>query len=353
MARLTYKDAGVDIEEFDGALGGIQALTRRTFGPRVIPSGCGFAGLFKLNPDRIFGRPFRDPVIVGCTDGVGTKLKVAFMMDKHDTVGIDLVAMSVNDLICVGAYPLFFLDYVATGKLESGRLKEIVRGVAEGCVRADCALLGGETAELPGFYAPGEYDLAGFAVGAAERRRCIDAPRRVRAGDQVIGLASSGLHSNGFSLARKALFDLAKMKVDQHVPELGRTLGEELLEPTRIYSRALCLVLRSYRRKRLPHGVANITGGGLPGNVVRVLPGQCAVRLRKGSWPVPPVFDVVQRSGDVEEAEMFRVFNMGIGMVVIVPPYYADSIFRQLKRSGETPYYIGEVVKGPRAVHIE
>jgi len=353
MAKLTYKDAGVDIDQFDASLDDIRQAMLRTFGPRVLPNDNGFAGLFKLNPDRILGRPFRDPVIVGCTDGVGTKLKIAFMMDKHDTVGIDLVAMSVNDLICVGAYPLFFLDYIATGKLESRKLVDLVRGVSEGCVQADCALLGGETAEMPGFYAEGEYDMAGFAVGATERRRYIDGRRRVGPGDVVIGLASSGLHSNGYSLVRKVLFDVAKMNVDRHVDELGRTLGEELLEPTRIYVTALCRVFRAYRRKRVPHGVANITGGGLPGNVVRALPDHCRVRIRKKAWPVPPIFDLIQRLGEVEEREMFRVFNMGIGMVVIAPPFYASSVARQLKRAGETPYVIGEVVEGERAVSIE
>ena len=357
MAQLTYKDAGVDIDRFDSALDGLQAHMRRTFGPRVIPSESGFAGLFRLNPDRIFARPFRDPVIVGCTDGVGTKLKVAFMMDKHDTVGIDLVAMSVNDLICTGAYPLFFLDYIAFGALKPDVLDALVKGVADGCVLADCSLLGGETAEMPGFYAEGEYDMAGFAVGVTERRRRIEGRRRVRPGDAVIGLTSSGLHSNGYSLARKALFDVAGMSVEQRVPELGRTLGEELLEPTRIYSRALCSVFRAYRRKRVPHAVANITGGGLPGNVVRVLPERCVVRIRKDSWSTPPIFDLIQRVGQIEEKEMYRVFNMGVGMVVIAPPYYADAVLRRLarqgKKSGFKACFIGEVAGGERGVVIE
>jgi phosphoribosylformylglycinamidine cyclo-ligase len=353
MAKLTYKDAGVDADEFDGALDELHRLMHQTFGPRVIPSDNNYAGMFVLNPDRVFGRAYRDPVLVGCADGVGTKLKVAFMMDKHDTVGIDLVAMNVNDLICLGASPLFFLDYVATGKLEKRKFLDIIRGIAEGCSRAECALLGGETAEMPGFYAEGEYDLAGFVVGATERHRRLEGYRRVRVGDAVIGLASSGLHSNGFSLTRKVFFDTVKMKVEERVPDLGRPLGEELLEPTRIYSRAICNVLRTYRRKRVPHAIAHITGGGLVGNVPRVIPDRCTVRLRKGSWPIPPIFGLIQRLGGVEADEMYRVYNMGIGLVVIVPPYYADSIVRQLKQSGETPHMIGEVVEGNRQVVIE
>ena len=353
MAKLTYKDAGVDIAKFDGLLDGVQAHMRRTFGPRVLPTDNGFAGLFRLNPDGIFGRPCRDPVLVACTDGVGTKLKIAFMTGKHDTVGIDLVAMSVNDLICMGACPLFFLDYIATGALEGDVLKDLIAGVAEGCVRADCALLGGETAEMPGFYKKGEYDMAGFAVGVVERSRRIDGPATIGPGDVVIGLASSGLHSNGYSLARKVFFDAARMKVSQRAPELGRTLGEELLEPTRIYSRTLCPVFGAYRRKRIPHGVANITGGGLPGNIVRLLPRRCGVRLKKGSWPVPPVFDMIQKLGDVDDSEMYRVFNMGVGMAIVAPPYYADSVLRQVRRCGEQAWFIGEVVAGEREVVIE
>ena len=352
MSRLTYRDAGVDIDKFDGLLGGIQAQMRRTFGPRVLPNENGFAGWMKLNPDRIFGRAFREPVLVGCTDGVGTKLKIAFMTGKHDTVGIDLVAMSVNDLLCTGASPLFFLDYVATGKLEEGVFEALVRGVADGCVQADCALLGGETAEMPGFYAPGEYDMAGFAVGCVEKSRRIEGRRSVRPGDAIIGLASSGLHSNGYSLARKAFFEVAGMKPGDTVAEFGRTVGEELLEPTRIYANALCGVFRAYRRKRVPSALAHITGGGLPGNVARVLPPGCRARIRKGAWAVPPVFDAIRRIGDVEEEEMFRVFNMGVGMVVIAPPFYAEAVARKLKRYGEDPSFIGEVVPGEKGVEI-
>ena len=353
MAKLTYKDAGVDIDAFDSVLGGLQAQMRRTYGPRVIPNDSGFAGLFRLNPDRVFGRPFREPVLVGCTDGVGTKLKVAFMLDKHDTVGVDLVAMSVNDLICVGAYPLFFLDYIGTGRLEPHVLEQIVKGVADGCVAADCALLGGETAELPGFYAEGEYDMAGFAVGVMERRRRVEGRRRAQVGDVVVGLASSGLHSNGFSLARKVLLDVAGLKPEDRVEELGRTVGEELLEPTRIYARAMTNLFRAYRRKRVPHAVAHVTGGGLPGNVPRVLPPHCSVRLDSSRWDTPPVFDLIRRLGDIEEQEMYRVFNMGVGMVVIAPPYHAEAVRRRLKRSGEDARFIGEVVAGEGEVLID
>ena len=353
MAKLTYKDAGVDIDAFDSVLGGLQAQMRRTYGPRVIPNDNGFAGLFRLNPDRVFGRPFREPVLVGCADGVGTKLKIAFLLDKHDTVGVDLVAMSVNDLLCVGACPLFFLDYVGTGRLEPRVLKDLVKGVADGCVAADCALLGGETAELPGFYADGEYDMAGFAMGVMERSRHVEGRRRVQVGDAVIGLASSGLHSNGFSLARKVLFDVAGLKPEDPIEELGRTIGEELLEPTRIYAGALTRIFRAYRRKRVPHAIAHITGGGLPGNVSRVLPPHCSVRLDPNRWDRPPIFDVISRLGDIEEAEMYRVFNMGVGMVVIAPPYHAEAVLRRLKHSGEDARFIGEVIPGAGEVVIE
>ena len=350
MARgLTYKDAGVDLKKYGGFISGIRRLTRRTYGPQVIELADGFAGLFSLRGAGMLSRRYRNPVLAACTDGVGTKLKIAFLMDKHDTVGIDLVAMSVNDLLSVGAEPLIFLDYLATGRLDPKKLTQVLKGISEGCVRADCALIGGETAEMTDFYAPGEYDMAGFAAGMVERRRVVDggciAPK-----DVVIGIASSGLHSNGYTLVRKILFERAKMSVDDPVKEFGCTLGEELLRPTRVYAGAIRAVLTHYKVKKIVHGVAHITGGGLPGNIARLLPKRCQVRIKKGSWPVPPVFDVVARTGGVAEEEMYRVFNMGVGMVVIVPAFNADVVLRILKRNRETAWVIGEVQQGKRGV---
>jgi phosphoribosylformylglycinamidine cyclo-ligase len=294
----------------------------------------------------LFARKCRNPVLVAGCDGVGTKLKVAQMVGKHDTVGIDLVAMCVNDVLVQGAQPLFFLDYLATGKLDRAVSVALIKGIADGCRQASCALLGGETAEMPGFYAPGEYDLAGFAVGMVERARLIDGRRRVRVGDVVLGLASTGLHSNGFSLVRKLFFDKLKMKPEQVVPELGCALAEELLKPTRIYVRSVVAALDHYRVKGVVHGLAHITGGGLEGNVPRVVGRRCVVRIQESSWTRPPIFGLIQRLGSVERDEMFRVFNMGIGMVVIVAPYYADAVARILERHGERATVIGEIAQG-------
>lgn len=344
---LTYRQAGVDIEAGRDFALAIQAQLRSTYGPAVLENKCGFAGLYSI-PGQVglFARRFQNPVLVACTDGVGTKLKVAQMAGKHDTVGIDLVAMSVNDLVVQGAMPLFFLDYIATGRLSRGTLVELVKGIAAGCRQADCALLGGETAEMPGFYRPGEYDLAGFAVGMVERARLINGRRLCVPGDVVLGLASSGLHSNGYSLVRKLFFEQEKMKVEQEVAELGCALGEELLRPTRVYVRALRAALERYRVKKVVHAVAHITGGGLVENLARVLGPRCVARLRKGSWPVPPVFGLIARLGGVEEAEMFRVFNMGIGMALVVSPYYLAAITRRLEAHGERAWPIGELVAG-------
>jgi len=350
--RFTYKDAGVDQAGADAFAHNILAHMRSTFGPQVIDNPAGYGGLFGMEGSAwLLGRRYRRPVLVGCTDGVGTKLKVAFLMNKHDTVGIDLVAMSVNDLICEGAKPLFFLDYIAAGRLDPPCFEQIVRGVAEGCRQADCALLGGETAQLPDFYQKGEYDLVGFAVGVVERDRIIDG-RTTRPGHVVVALASNGLHSNGFSLARRILFDHAGMSVQDTVPDLGRTLGEELLRPTRIYSRTIQSLRAIYNVKRIPSGIAHITGGGIPGNLPRILPEDCAVRIKRGSWPVPPIFDLIQRTGHVEDEEMFRTFNMGVGMVLLVPPYYVDAVVRRVERQGEKAFVIGEVRRGKRSVTL-
>ena len=344
---LTYRSSGVDIEAGKAFTTEILRHLKTTYGPEVIDNANGFAGLFAV-PGQVglFARRCKNPVLVAGTDGVGTKLKVAQRVDKHDTVGIDLVAMCVNDVLVQGAIPLFFLDYLAMGKLDRRVSVEIIKGIAEGCRQADCACLGGETAEMPGFYGPGEYDLAGFTVGMVERARLIDGRRRVRPGDVVLGLASTGLHSNGYSLVRKLFFEQERMRPEQVVPELGCTLGEELLKPTRIYVRAVRSVLDHYRVKGVLHALAHITGGGLLENVPRVLGPRCVARLEKESWPRPPVFGLVQKLGRVDEAEMFRVFNMGIGMVAVVSPYYAEAVARRLACHGEQVTVVGEIVRG-------
>ncbi|HMF11196.1 MAG TPA: phosphoribosylformylglycinamidine cyclo-ligase, partial [Gemmataceae bacterium] len=291
-------------------------------------------------------------VLVTCTDGVGTKLKVAALCNKHDTVGIDLVGMSVNDCLCTGGEPLVFLDYLAMPKDDPQLTRDLIKGISAGCIEADCALVGGETAILPDFYQPGDYDMAGFCVGVVEREHIVDG-RAVQVGDVVLGLASSGLHSNGYSLARKIVFEHAGLKVDDFVPELGRTVGEELLEPTRIYVRPVKHILGHYPiKRRVVRGLAHITGEGLEGNVPRVLPPGRRVFIRKGSWPIPPVFGWLQRLGDVEEAEMYRVFNMGIGFVMIVSPYYVESIQRQLEEDRVRTFVIGEVREGEPGVEF-
>jgi len=322
----------------------------RTFGSRVLRWPDGFAGLFRLEDNvGLFRRTYRDPVLVASTDGVGTKLKLAFATGRHGTVGIDLVAMSVNDCLCEGAEPLLFLDYVAMSRDDPALTAEVVRGVSDGCVEAECALLGGETAILPDFYKAGEYDLAGFALGVVERKQVLDG-REIRPGDKVIGLASSGLHSNGYSLARKIAFDHAGLQPESHVDVLGRTVADEFLEPTRIYVRAVKAVNRHYRVKKTVHAIAHITGGGLIENPPRVLPEGTALRLSR-SWDVPAVFPWLQALGGVSDAEMFRVFNMGIGLVMIVGEYYAESIVRTIRQEAKIPaWVIGDVVAGDRTV---
>lgn len=348
---LTYKNTGVDIEAGGKFAATIQTLMRRTYGPRVLDLPDGFAGLCALSGAGLLPRRYRDPILAACTDSVGTKVKIAFLTDKHDTIGIDVVAMCVNDLIAVGAEPLIFLDYIGTHKVDRRRLPAIVKGVSQGCVQANCALIGGETAEMPDLYAPGEYDLAGFCAGLVERRRIIRG-RRIKPNDVVIGMASTGLHSNGYTLVRKVFFDRAKMSVDDPVAELGCTLGEELLRPTQIYVRAVSAVLAHYKVKHIVHGVAHITGGGLPQNITRILPDRCHVRIKKGSWPVPPIFPLVKKLGKVAEEEMCRVFNMGIGMALIVPAYNAPAILRILKRHKQPAWVIGEVRRGPKGVTL-
>jgi phosphoribosylformylglycinamidine cyclo-ligase len=350
-APLDYRSAGVDLETYEDTISRFPPLLRRTYTPRVIDWPNGFAGLFRLDDQiGLLSRTYRDPVLVACTDGVGTKLKLAFATNRHATVGIDLVAMSVNDCLCAGAEPLFFLDYVAMSRDDPSQTAAVVKGISDGCVEAECALLGGETAILPEFYQRGEYDLAGFCVGVVERKHILTG-HDIRPGDKVIGLASSGLHSNGCSLVRKVVFDHAGLTPETFVPELGRTVADELLEPTRIYVAAMKKVYRNYRVKHVVHGIAHITGGGLIDNPPRILPEDCSIKLSRDSWPVPPVFPWLQKLGGIEIAEMDRVFNMGIGLVLIVADYYAVSIVRHITQSaGISAWIIGDVVPGSREV---
>jgi phosphoribosylformylglycinamidine cyclo-ligase len=348
---IDYKAAGVDLDTYEETMAQLPPLLRRTYTPRVIEWRDGFAGLFRLDANiGLLSRTYRDPVLVASTDGVGTKLKLAFATGRHATVGIDLVAMSVNDCLCAGAEPLLFLDYVAMSRDDPDLTRQVVQGISDGCIEAECALLGGETAVLPEFYRPGEYDLAGFCLGVVERKHVLTGSE-IRPGDRVIGLASSGLHSNGYSLARKIALDRAGLRPESFVAELGRTVADEFLEPTRIYGRALKTVYRHYRVKRIVHGIAHITGGGLIDNPPRILPEGCAIRLRRGSWEVPRVFPWLQALGHVPDAEMFRVFNMGIGLVLVVADYYAEAIARYISTEVHIPaWVIGEVVEGDRAV---
>ncbi|MCK4262299.1 phosphoribosylformylglycinamidine cyclo-ligase [bacterium] len=345
---MKYKEAGVDIEAGDRLVAKIKSLVKGTLRPEVISGIGGFGGLFHLD-----AKKYKDPVLVAGTDGVGTKLKVATLCNKFDTMGIDLVAMCVNDLLPQGAEPLFFLDYLAVGRLKPDWAEEVIRGIAKGCEIAGCALLGGETAEMPGVYPEGEYELAGFAVGVVERDRIIDGSK-IKVGDRIIGLASNGLHSNGYSLVRRVFRlaegeeDEAKRRLSDRVEGLGRTLGEELLEPTRIYVRPILELLQKFEIR----GIAHITGGGMVGNIPRILPEDCKAVIHKGSWPMLPIFSLLQKEGEIPVEEMFKVFNMGIGMVVIVPENEIEGVKSELNEMGETSYLIGEVDRGNREVEI-
>jgi phosphoribosylformylglycinamidine cyclo-ligase len=343
---VTYKQAGVDIEAGDQMVDLIKPLVKRTFTPRVMDLYGGFAGLFRLDyNEQLFARNYREPVLVACTDGVGTKLKVSFLMKRVDTVGIDLVAMNVNDLICTGAEPLFFLDYLGVGKLAPERMAQIVAGISAGCVEARCALLGGETAEMPDFYDEEEFDMAGFAVGVVERDRIIDGSR-VKPGDVVIALASDGLHSNGYGLARRVLLDRAGYSVDDRPAELnGQSVGEAMLAPTRIYVRPVLDVLSHYAVKQPVKAMAHITGGGLPGNLPRMLGDGLTVRIKRDSWPVPPIFKLIAAKGPVDPLEMHRVFNMGVGFVMVVSPNFAKPIMERLHKAGERVWELGKVTE--------
>ena len=341
MDRLTYRAAGVDIAVGDEVVRRIAPLARSTLRPEVLGGIGGFAGFVRVPSG------YREPVLVSSTDGVGTKLKVAFRADRHDTVGVDLVAMGVNDVLAHGAEPLYFLDYIGTARLDPARIETLVRGVAEGCRQAGCALVGGETAELPDLYAPGEYDLAGFAVGVVERERIVDG-RGVRPGDVVLGLAASGLHSNGYSLARRIVFDVLRLDIDAILPGTGRTVADELLTPTRIYVKPVLALLGQIT----VGGMAHITGGGITGNLPRVLPAGCRAVIRKAAWTVPPVFGVLGQAGRVAEAEMFATFNMGIGYTLVMRAADAERAVRALVAAGETALAIGEIVAGAPGVEL-
>jgi phosphoribosylformylglycinamidine cyclo-ligase len=351
MGKLTYRDAGLDLDLYEQSLACMPPLLKRTHSPRVLDGFGGFASLFSLDYNsRLFARNYRHPVLVSCTDGVGSKLKVAALMNRHDTVGIDLVAMSVNDCLSTGGEPLFFLDYLAMPRDDPSLTRELIKGISNGCLEAECSLVGGETAILPDFYQPGDYDMAGFCVGVVERDHIING-RTIQAGDVVLGLASTGLHSNGYSLVRKVVFEHARLKPDTFVPELERTVGEALLEPTRIYVRPIKNILEHYPvKKRVVRGLAHITGGGLVDNVPRILPAGRRVYLKRGTWELPPVFPWLQRLGGIEQAEMDRVFNGGIGFVMIVSRFYAESIQRRLQESRVPTWVIGEVRQGEPGV---
>ncbi|HXY35710.1 MAG TPA: phosphoribosylformylglycinamidine cyclo-ligase [Planctomycetaceae bacterium] len=352
MAQLTYKDAGVDLGLYAEAMDKLPALMRRTHTGRVIDLVGGFAGLFRLNdPAGAQPRRYKDPVLVSGTDGAGTKVKVAASLRQFSTIGIDLVAMCVNDVLCLGAEPLFFLDYIAMDRDDPQRLAELVRGVADGCVESRMALLGGETAIMPGVYGPGDFDMAGFCVGVVERARIIDG-KTIQRGDKIIGLASSGFHSNGYSLIRKVVFERSGLDAGQQVEALGRTVGQALLEPTRIYVRAVLDILALSHRKPAVHGMAHITGGGLIDNVERILPENCRAVIDRGKWQRPAVYQWFESLGAVEAAEMWKTFNMGIGFVLIVAPRQAAAVTAQLTASGIEHAVIGRIEQGASGVEF-
>ena len=328
-----YAEAGVDIDAGNKLVELLKPIVGKTFKSGVITDIGGFSGLYSLKTDGI-----KNPVLTASTDGVGTKLKIAFMMDKHDTVGIDLVAMCANDIMVEGAIPLFMLDYISMGKLDTHKAVEIVKGIAAGCVEAGCSLIGGETAEMPGFYDEGEYDLAGFVVGLVDNEQLVDGSE-IAVGHQIIGIGSSGLHSNGYSLVRKVFFDELKMSVDDHVEEFGRTLGEELLEPTRIYRRAIASIKRDFH----VFGLCHITGGGLLDNLPRVLPKQCKVVINTSRWTPQPIFHYLRHAGNISMREAMRVFNNGLGLVMVINEEDTKEILLRLESMGEAAYHIGAV----------
>lgn len=336
----TYKQAGVDIAAGNEAVERMKKHVKTTFRPEVMTDLGGFGALFKLNKDQ-----YEEPVLVSGTDGVGTKLKLAFAMDQHDTIGIDAVAMCVNDIVVQGAEPLFFLDYLACDKVIPSKIESIVKGIADGCNQAGCSLIGGETAEMPGMYSEGEYDIAGFTVGIVDKSKMINGSN-IAAGDTVIGLASSGVHSNGFSLVRKLLLEDAGYSLQQELPELGGRLGDVLLAPTKIYVKPLLGLLKEIEVK----GMAHITGGGFIENIPRMLPDGVNVDIEYGSWPILPIFKLMQEKGDISNKDMFTTFNMGIGMVLVVKEQDADGALQFLRSAGEEAYVIGRVTEGERIV---
>jgi phosphoribosylformylglycinamidine cyclo-ligase len=343
MTQKAYARAGVDIDLGNRVKATLPQLLASTHRREVLGKVGGFGGLFALDTRR-----YRQPILVSSVDGVGTKLKLAFAMDRHDTIGEDLVNHCVNDIAVLGAEPLFFLDYLGTGKLEPHVFADILRGFARGCAANRCALIGGETAQMPGFYQPGEYDVSGTIVGVVEKARMLDG-KTIRPGDAVIGLAASGLHTNGYSLARKIFFEQLQLKPGSHVPELGNTIGDELLKVHVSYGLLLQRLLKRFNKPGQPRvikGLAHITGGGFVDNIPRVLPNKCDVLIRKGSWVMLPIFEMLRMRGGVPEPELYQVFNMGIGMTLIVQPDKADAILRQLRTAQQAGWLIGEVVKG-------
>ena len=335
MGKLTYKDAGVDTKEGERAVSLMKEHVKKTFNDNVLTGLGSFGGLFRLPVEGM-----KEPVLVSGTDGVGTKLQIAFMMDKHNTVGIDCVAMCVNDVLCQGATPLFFLDYIATGKVTAEKIADIVSGIAEGCAQGKSALIGGETAEMPGFYGEDEYDMAGFSVGIVDKEKIITGDA-IKEGNAIIGIPSSGIHSNGYSLVRKIFFEKMGYTVDTHIDELGETLGEALLRPTRIYANACGAVTPNFDVK----GIVHITGGGFFENIPRVLPDDIAVSIDRGTWKELPIFGLIQKCGEIEDMEMFSTFNMGIGMMMFVDEKDADAVVSALKDAGEEASVIGRTVR--------
>jgi phosphoribosylformylglycinamidine cyclo-ligase len=334
---LTYKEAGVDIDKADAFIKSIRPLVKSTYRTGVLGDIGGFGGLFHLDVQK-----YRDPVLVSATDGVGTKVKIAILMDRHHTIGIDLVAMCVNDIIVHGATPLFFLDYLAMGELSPATATQIIEGISAGCRQARCSLIGGETAEMPGLYQPGDYDLAGFVVGVVERDHVLDGSE-IAVGHRLIGLASSGLHANGYSLVRKVLFERHGYAVTDEIPELGGPLGEELLKPTRIYAETALNLLRDFPLS----GISHITGGGLTENLPRILPRSCQAVIHRQAWPVPPIFSFLKAKGKIPEAEMFRTFNNGIGLVLAADEELVGDVMLRLQGLHEEAYVIGEIVARP------
>ena len=341
--KLTYRDAGVDIDAGNYSVQLIKDSVKATYRPEVLGDLGGFGGLFALNSGK-----YKEPVLVSGTDGVGTKLKLAFMLDKHDTIGQDAVAMCVNDILVQGAEPLFFLDYLAVGKLEPEQVAAVVKGVADACKESGCALIGGETAEMNGFYPVGEYDIAGFAVGAVDKSKIITS-QRVKAGDILLGLPSSGVHSNGYSLVRKIVFDKMGFKGDEVFDELGKSIGEELLTPTRLYPRVCLPLIEKYDI----HGMVHITGGGYYENIPRALPDNMGAEINADKWTVPAVFELLQKWGNVDWKEMYRTFNMGIGMIIIASPDEAEKIKADLAEQEEFCFEIGHVTEGSHEVVIK